>query len=369
MNLRTQHIMLLVNTNIIPFKFNLKLLLLLAASDQVIALSNISYQRCRTSPSFVKLSSTLSDTQLATRIPIDEMYHGLERIHSDPDIFLIKDFLDQKSCTDLIDRAKEKSLSQSPVAYAGWTDDIKDLIELAAKGPVAWLSIFGAWLQVQNESKADQFQLLFHVLQNYAFFLVIAAAGIVAFTKVRADGLQELRTSTSTTLDDLSQSSSGPTEFVSRAARLFDGKGDGTFPAKQAMLFEAPTVIRYEADQVLAPHFDANRSAETEDANRGGQTLATLLVYLNNVEKGGRTRFGKLDSVKPSDDEQYLTVQPQMGDALLFFPADKEGNFDERLEHEGCAAIDEKWIARIWRHKHRVPPPFGLTTGALSKLQ
>jgi hypothetical protein len=35
--------------------------------------------------------------------------------------------------------------------------------------------------------------------------------------------------------------------------------------------------------QVLAPHFDANRGAEVEDANRGGQTLATLLVYLNEV--------------------------------------------------------------------------------------
>jgi hypothetical protein len=28
--------------------------------------------------------------------------------------------------------------------------------------------------------------------------------------------------------------------------------------------------------QALAPHFDANRSAQIEDANRGGQTLATL---------------------------------------------------------------------------------------------
>jgi hypothetical protein len=360
--------MFMVDTSTARFKRNLSLLILLAVAHEVTSLSNIYYQRCRAAPSLVKLSSTLSDTQLVPRIPIDENYQGLERINSNPDIFIIKDFLDKKSCVDLIDRAKEKSLSQSPVAYAGWTDDIKDLLELAAKGPVAWLAIFSAWLQVKDESTTDELQLLVHALQNYAFFLVVAAAGIIAFTKARADGLQELRTSTSTTLDDLNQSISGTTEFVSRAARLFDGKGDGQFPAKQAMLFEAPTVIRYEADQVLAPHFDANRSAETEDANRGGQTLATLLVYLNDVEKGGKTRFGKLASTNPSEDEQYLTVQPRVGDALLFFPADENGNFDERLEHEGCAAIDEKWIARIWRHKNRVPPPFGLTTGALSKL-
>jgi hypothetical protein len=36
------------------------------------------------------------------------------------------------------------------------------------------------------------------------------------------------------------------------------------------------------------------------------------------------------------------------------------GEFDERVEHEGCKAEDEKWIARIWRHEKRVPPPYGL---------
>ncbi len=121
----------------------------------------------------------------------------------------------------------------------------------------------------------------------------------------------------------------------------------------------------------MAPHFDANKAASTEDANRGGQTLATLLVYLNDVENGGKTRFGKLlvdESGNKADGEKYLTVQPKMGDALLFFPADENGGFDDRLEHEGCMAIDTKWIGRIWRHIDRVPPPFGLSTSELLKL-
>lgn len=91
--------------------------------------------------------------------------------------------------------------------------------------------------------------------------------------------------------------------------------------------------------------------------------MATLLVYLNDVDNGGNTRFGRL-----MVNDNALTVKPKMGDALLFFPADENGNFDDRLEHEGCKAIDTKWIARIWRHIDRVPPPFGLTIGALSKL-
>lgn len=110
-----------------------------------------------------------------------------------------------------------------------------------------------------------------------------------------------MRTSTSTTLDDLTRADCGTRQFVERTAKLFDSSSKkpnhddkNHLLRNEAALFEAPTVIRYEAGQVLAPHFDANRSAETEDANRGGQTLATLLVYLNDVEEGGLTRFGKL---------------------------------------------------------------------------
>ena len=168
--------------------------------------------------------------------------------------------------------------------------------------------------------------------------------------------------------------------FVNQAANLFNpNTNNKENPAKHAQYFEAPTVIRYEKDQVLAPHFDANKAASTEDANRGGQTLATLLVYLNDVDNGGATRFGKLrianhnknnkkNAHNDQGEEKYLTVQPKMGDALLFFPADENGGFDDRLEHEGCMAIDTKWIARIWRHIDRVPAPFGLSTQELLKL-
>ncbi len=305
--------------------------------------------------------------EVGQRISIDETLDGVTKVNSNPDIFVIHDFLDKEYCASLIQNAKEKKLDQSPVAYAGKMDDTKELLGLAAKGPVAWLAIGAAWLQAQGEDSTNQIQLLLHAVQNYAVIFGIAAAGIVFFIQSRADGLQDLRTSTSTTLDDLNEKST--LEFVKRTADLFNENVDKKDPAKQAMYFEAPTVIRYEAGQSLAPHFDANRAAETEDANRGGQTLATLLLYLNDVKEGGKTRFGLIpSSIETSIDETKLTVQPKAGDALLFFPADQNGNFDERLEHEGCAAIDEKWIARIWRHIDRVPPPFGLSNAELLKL-
>mmetsp|Transcript_25898 Transcript_25898/g.29606 ORF Transcript_25898/g.29606 Transcript_25898/m.29606 type:complete len:391 (-) Transcript_25898:319-1491(-) len=322
------------------------------------------------------LSSAVdNDINIGPRISIDDTFPGLTKIYSNPDVYIIKNFLDETSCEDLINKATEKKLDQSPVAYAGKNDDRNELLDLAAKGPVAWFSILSAWFQIKDESAADIVQLGLHTLQNYAVLFIVAAAGITLFIDSRADSLQSLRTSTSTTLDNLDDSSSGTVRFVKQAANLFNESNDKQNPARHAQYFEAPTVIRYEAEQVLAPHFDANKAAATEDANRGGQTLATLLVYLNDVEKGGNTRFGRLPTANSSNmkgnvviDEDALTVKPKAGDALLFFPADIDGSFDERLEHEGCVAIDTKWIARIWRHIDRVPPPFGMSNSALSRL-
>lgn len=305
---------------------------------------------------------------IGRRLDIDENYPGLIRVHSDPDVFVIEKFLDESDCRDLVQQASAKSLERSPVAYAGWTDDFKDLVELAAKGPVVWLSLIIAWAQEKDKVDANQVSLVLHALQNYCGIFLLATAAIAAFTYSRVESLKQLRTSTSTTLDDLSDRDSGTVQFVQKAAKLFQN-GDRK-EQQEALLFESPTVIRYEKDQVLAPHYDANRSAETEDANRGGQTLATLIVYLNDVQNGGLTRFGKLQAHPGTSEEgeAKLTVRPKLGDALLFFPADALGRFDERTEHEGCPAVDEKWIARIWRHSSRVPPPFGLSEQSVKNL-
>jgi len=232
-----------------------------------------------------------------------------------------------------------------------------------------------SWFQVK-ESGGGQLDLILHALQNYAIVFVFTCVLIGGFTYSRAQGLKDLRTSTSTTLDDMNDH--GAREFVRQAARLFSSEDNiktSSWIQEEAALFEAPTVIRYEPDQILAPHYDANRSAETEDANRGGQTLATLLVYLNDVPKGGLTRFGKLNAaaaIKYEDsidaNDENLVIQPKKGDALLFFPADYRGQFDPRTEHEGMPAIDEKWIARIWKHQRRVPSPFGLSESSLCEL-
>jgi hypothetical protein len=166
----------------------------------------------------------------------------------------------------------------------------------------------------------------------------------LAYVKHKERELGDLRTSTSTALDG---SGVGERELIRATERLLPGTSWTTY--------EAPTVIRYERGQKLAPHFDANRGAAVEDANRGGQTLVTLLVYLNDVDEvrgGGQTVFGRLGG---------LAVRPAKGRALVFFPANVDGEFDDRVEHEGTEANEEKWIVRIWVHQNKVGgPPSGL---------
>lgn len=307
----------------------------------------------------VSSSTNAAISKLVERLPIDETFRGIKQIHSEPDIFLFENFLNDDACDDMIRAATKKKMDLSPVAYAGKSEDFKELVSLAAKGPVVWLAIGLSWIQAQSGDTKQESLFMMHVLQYYVVTLTLATGMIWTFLNSQTENLQALRTSTSTTLDNLEDKSSGVYQFVKAAADMFEPFSENKIsPAQQAKYFECPTIIRYEPGQVLAAHYDANKAASIEDANRGGQTLATLILYLNNVESGGKTRFGSLD----------LEVSPVKGDALLFFPASRDGVFDERLEHEGQEAIDQKWIARIWYHIDRVNPPFGLSLSALSKL-
>ena len=153
--------------------------------------------------------------------------------------------------------------------------DFKDLLGLAATGPVTWIALFSAWYEAQENGNGGGGVplLVIHALRNYVgtFVMAVIAIDVGAFVKWRGDSLGELRTSTSTTLDDLNQY--GAQEFVIRATELFNETPSSSI--HPASYFEAPTVIRYKQGQSLAPHYNANRSADVEDTNRDGQTLST----------------------------------------------------------------------------------------------
>ena len=59
-------------------------------------------------------------------------------------------------------------------------------------------------------------------------------------------------------------------------------------------------------------------------------------------------------------DGDFLRVAPVAGRACVFFPADAAGTVDPRLVHAGAPAVDEKWLARIFKHQFDVSEPFGV---------
>ena len=104
---------------------------------------------------------------------------------------------------------------------------------------------------------------------------------------------------------------------------------------------ELPQVGRYRGGEFYKAHYDAFDTSSPEGrrfAQNGGQRVATVLVYLNDVARGGCTSFSKLG----------LTIQPKKGTALVFFPASLDGMLDQHYLHAAEPALDLKWVSQIW---------------------
>jgi prolyl 4-hydroxylase len=128
---------------------------------------------------------------------------------------------------------------------------------------------------------------------------------------------------------------------------------------------EEPQIVRYREGEEFSWHYDEIPRIQSEN---GGQRVATLLVYLNNVEEGGGTIFRDL---KGTDGSQ-LRVKPRTGSALLFFPAFAGGRADDRTLHNGDVAFDTKWICQMWIHQNNytpVTPPGNSHDAALPAIQ
>ncbi|KAH8095317.1 procollagen-proline 4-dioxygenase [Aureococcus anophagefferens] len=117
----------------------------------------------------------------------------------------------------------------------------------------------------------------------------------------------------------------------------------------------APVVTRYERGAKFATHNDASADPERDWGDAGGQRLATVILYLNDVAAGGETSFDKLD----------VAVAPRRGAACVFFPADADSHrADDRTTHASLPAVDTKRICQVWRRARRVPPALGLPADA-----
>jgi prolyl 4-hydroxylase len=104
---------------------------------------------------------------------------------------------------------------------------------------------------------------------------------------------------------------------------------------------ELPQVGRYLPSQQYLQHLDAFDLSH-EDGRRfaanGGQRTVTVLVYLNDVLRGGATYFPILN----------VTIQPKQGMAVVFFPATIDGFMDTMALHAALPAIDTKYVSQVW---------------------
>jgi len=106
---------------------------------------------------------------------------------------------------------------------------------------------------------------------------------------------------------------------------------------------ESLQVVCYEPGGEYRAHFDAyDISTERGQryTERGGQRLCTAILYLNDVEAGGKTRFPRLD----------LSIRPELGNVLVFDSCEAGTRRVHPLALHASEPLEagEKWIANLW---------------------
>ncbi|KAB2009115.1 hypothetical protein ES319_D10G144500v1 [Gossypium barbadense] len=118
-------------------------------------------------------------------------------------------------------------------------------------------------------------------------------------------------------------------------------------PAENGELIQ---VLRYEKDQFYRPHHDY--FSDTFNLKRGGQRIATMLMYLSDDVEGGETYFpmaGTGDCSCGGKTVKGMSVKPIKGDAVLFWSMGLDGQSDPNSIHGGCEVLSgEKWSATKW---------------------
>ncbi|URE11390.1 P4Hc [Musa troglodytarum] len=113
---------------------------------------------------------------------------------------------------------------------------------------------------------------------------------------------------------------------------------------------EQMQVLRYKQSQFYSLHFDY--FSNVSHTKKGGQRVATMLMYLNDDVEGGETFFPMAAAGECSCGGTMvrgLCVKPSQGDALLFWSLGLNGKLDPDTMHAGCPVLrGEKWSATKW---------------------
>lgn len=108
---------------------------------------------------------------------------------------------------------------------------------------------------------------------------------------------------------------------------------------------EGLQVLRYRPGAEYLPHydyFDPRHTSTPPILQRGGQRVATLVMYLNTPEQGGATIFPDIG----------LEVAPIKGNAV-FFSYDRPHPITQSLHGGAPVLAGEKWVATKWLRERR----------------
>ncbi len=101
-------------------------------------------------------------------------------------------------------------------------------------------------------------------------------------------------------------------------------------------------ILHYVPGAEYKPHFDyfdPTHPGNEQVLAMGGQRVATLVMYLNDVEAGGSTVFPEVG----------IDVLPKKGNAVYFAYTTDDNQLDPRSLHGGSPVqAGEKWIATKW---------------------
>ena len=109
--------------------------------------------------------------------------------------------------------------------------------------------------------------------------------------------------------------------------------------------FEGMQVLRYRRGAQYKPHydyFDPEEPATPALLARGGQRVATLIMYLQEPERGGATLFP----------DACISVPPRRGSAVFFSYGEAH---PASLSLHGGEPVQagEKWIATLWLRERK----------------
>ena len=100
---------------------------------------------------------------------------------------------------------------------------------------------------------------------------------------------------------------------------------------------------RYDQGEFFKPHTDFFSPLFIDDFERhtavGGQRTWTVMIYLNDVQKGGQTVFHRLDK----------SYQPKAGLALAWNNLYADGRLNQDTLHESLPVLGgSKWVITKW---------------------